>query len=108
MAVADGNACREVNKIRLKFDTTVLYYVYLHMNTNTLDAAGMKDMQCTPVRKGQVIGKVGDFLDIRGGTTTHLHFEIHPGTILKRYNPYMTLIRAYERLIGAQGTELPD
>jgi hypothetical protein len=107
IAVAAGNACRDGNKIRLKFDTTSLYYVYLHMNVSTLDAAGMKDQHCTPVKAGTVLGKVGNFQDVIGGTSTHLHFEIHPVDPYSRFNPYMTLIRAYERLIGAKGTELP-
>jgi hypothetical protein len=59
------------------------------------------------VQEKKVIGKVGNFQDVIGGTTTHLHFEIHPIDPSSRFNPYMTLIRAYERLIGAKGTELP-
>ena len=107
VAVAAGNACRDGNKMRLKFDTTSLYYVYLHMNTNTMDAAGMRDQHCTAVAEGKVIGKVGNFQDKRGGTTTHLHLEIHPVDLYSRFNPYMTLVRAYEQLIGAKGKELP-
>ena len=107
VAVATGNACRDGNKVRLRFDTTSLYYVYLHMNTNTLDAAGIRDQRCTPVQEKKVLGKVGNFQDVIGGTTTHLHFEIHPIDPSSQFNPYMTLIRAYERLIGAKGTELP-
>ena len=30
----------------------------------------------------------------------------HPVDPLSRFNPYMTLIRAYERAIGAKGKEL--
>jgi len=108
VAVADGNAFRDGNKIRLIVDPGRLYYVYRNMNSNTLDAAGMRDQQNNPVHKGQVIGKVGNFDGVRGGTSTHVHFEIHPGSAAARFNPYMTLIRAYERLIGEQGTELAD
>jgi hypothetical protein len=107
VAVAKGNACRDGNKLRLRFNSTTLYYVYLHMNTNTMDAAHIPDQQCTPVEANRLIGKVGNFQDVIGGTTTHLHFEIHPVDPMSRYNPYMTLIRAYERRIGAIGTELP-
>jgi hypothetical protein len=106
VAVAAGNACRDGNKVRLRFDTTTLYYVYLHMNTKSLDEARIADQRCTPVKAKKVIGKVGNFQDVIGGTSTHLHFEIHPVDPLSRFNPYMTLIRAYERLIGAKGKEL--
>jgi hypothetical protein len=106
VAVAAGNACRDGNKLRLRFNTTSLYYVYLHMNKRTMDAAGMTDQRCTAVASGQVIGKVGNFQDVEGGTTTHLHLEIHPVDALSRFNPYMTLVRAYEQLIGATGTEI--
>jgi hypothetical protein len=106
VAVLAGKACRDGNKVRLRFDTTTLYYVYLHMNTNTMSAAGIPDQRCTPVAEGRVIGKVGNFQGRRGGTSTHLHFEIHPINLYSRFNPYMTLVRAYERLIGAQGTEI--
>jgi hypothetical protein len=78
------------------------------MNTKTMDAAGIKDLGCTSVKEKQVIGKVGNFQDGIGGTTTHLHFEIHPIDLHSRFNPYMTLIRAYERRIGALGIEITD
>lgn len=106
VAVATGNACRDGNKIRLRLVGADQYYVYLHMNKRTMDAAGMQDQRCTAVAREQVIGKVGNFQDVEGGTTTHLHFEIHPVNALSRFNPYMTLVRAYEQLIGAQGTEI--
>jgi hypothetical protein len=108
VAVADGVALRDQNKIKLIVDSQRLYYVYLHMNKKTLDAAGMKDQQKNPVKKGQVLGKVGDFDGEPGGTSAHLHFEVRPGSPPMPVSPYMTLIRAYERLIGAQGTEITD
>ena len=108
VAVADGVAFRDGNIVRLKVDGSAVYYVYLHMNTGTLDAAGIKNQQDNPVRKGQVIGKVGDFQDVPGGTTAHLHFEVRTAAPKMPQSPYMTLIRAYERLIGAQGTEITD
>jgi hypothetical protein len=41
-------------------------------------------------------------------TTTHLHFEIQVPTRdgYVRINPYMTLVAAYEHLIGARGSEI--
>src|SRR6516165_10701826 len=44
------------------------------------------------------------------GTTYHLHFDTR---VLTKYgwtfvNPYMTLVTAYERLLGARGREIKE
>ena len=59
---------------------------------------------------GEVIGKVANYDDYDNGTTYHLHFDAQVptrnGWVL--VNPYMTLVAAYERLIGARGREISD
>ena len=57
-----------------------------------------------------VEGKVGTFDRREFGTTYHLHFDTQ---VLTKYgwtfvNPYMTLVSAYERLIGARGQEIKE
>src|SRR5262249_59842210 len=44
------------------------------------------------------------------GTTYHLHFDMQIPTKLGWVfvNPYMTLVAAYEPLIGARGTEIKE
>jgi hypothetical protein len=55
-----------------------------------------------------VIGKVGNFNGHEHGTTYHLHFDMQVPTRIGWVfvNPYMTLVSAYERLIGARGVEI--
>jgi murein DD-endopeptidase MepM/ murein hydrolase activator NlpD len=81
---------------------------YLHMNPNMLDADRM--LTGRAVREGEVIGKVGNYFKFSGGTTYHLHFDMQvptkDGWVF--VNPYMTLVAAYERLIGGRGTEVSD
>jgi murein DD-endopeptidase MepM/ murein hydrolase activator NlpD len=81
---------------------------YLHMNPKMLN---QDDMQSGRVLKeGQVIGKVGNYDRRENGTTYHLHFDVQvptrDGWVF--VNPYSMLVTAYERLIGARGTELKD
>jgi hypothetical protein len=81
-------------------------YRYLHMSPKQLDENGILNGRV--VREGEVIGKVGNYFKRERGTTYHLHFDMQVPT---RYgwvfvNPYMTLVAAYERQIGAQGREL--
>jgi hypothetical protein len=99
------------NHLRLMYDdpSNRFYYMYLHMSPDALRAAGMIRGQTVAVTAGQTIGKVGNFdRAVPHGTTAHLHFEIRRGdNIGDPLSPYMTLVRAYERLINALGTELP-
>jgi hypothetical protein len=101
-----------INDLRLMYDDSnnKFYYMYLHMSPGSLKAAGMKLGSTVPVERSRVIGKVGNFdHDKAGGTSAHLHFEVRRGDdIGQPLSPYFTLIRAYERLIGAQGTEITD
>jgi hypothetical protein len=60
------------------------------------------------VSEGEIIGKVATWGDYEAGTSYHLHFNLQVFT--KEgwvwVNPYMTLVAAYEHLIGGRGTEI--
>jgi murein DD-endopeptidase MepM/ murein hydrolase activator NlpD len=62
------------------------------------------------VRAGEFLGKVGNYNNGERGTTYHLHFDMQVPTKVGWVfvNPYMTLVSAYERLIGARGSEIKD
>jgi murein DD-endopeptidase MepM/ murein hydrolase activator NlpD len=81
---------------------------YMHMNPNQLDADGIVSGKL--VHEGDLIGKVGNYNNRERGTTYHLHFDMQVPTKLGWVfvNPYMTLVAAYERLIGARGTEVKE
>jgi hypothetical protein len=81
---------------------------YLHMNPQMLDAAGM--ISGRAVTEGEVLGAVDNYGRSEGGTTYHLHFDVQ---VLTRdgwvfVNPYLTLVTAYERLIGGRGQVVRD
>lgn len=78
---------------------------YMHMNPARLDADGV--LHGRRVAEGERIGVVSNYQDHPGGTTSHLHFDVQ---VFTRegwlwVNPYVTLISAYERLIGGRGRE---
>ena len=79
---------------------------YLHMNPRFMDADGL--LNGRQVSEGEIIGKVATWGDFRNGTSYHLHFNIQVFTSVGWVwvNPYMTLVAAYERLIGGRGTEI--
>jgi hypothetical protein len=79
---------------------------YMHMNPRQLDADAM--LSGRRLKEGETIGKVGNYNDYEHGTTYHLHFDMQVPTDLGYVfvNPYMSLVSAYERLIGDRGTEI--
>jgi hypothetical protein len=79
---------------------------YIHMNPKQLDADGM--LSGKRLAEGETIGKVGNYNDYERGTTYHLHFDMQVPTRIGYVfvNPYMSLVSAYERLIGGRGTEI--
>jgi hypothetical protein len=79
---------------------------YLHMNPKFMDADGL--LNGRQVSEGEIIGKVATWGDYESGTSYHLHFNIQVFTSIGWVwvNPYMTLVAAYERLIGGRGTEI--
>jgi hypothetical protein len=107
VAVRDGVAWRVAGDEALYLFTDApgehIRFRYLHMNPHMLDFAGM--VSGHEVAEGEVLGPVGDYGKREGGTTYHLHFDMQ---VLTRQgwvfvNPYMTLVAAYERLIGGRG-----
>ena len=81
---------------------------YLHMNPHLLDAAGI--LSGREFAEGEVIGPADDYGERQGGTTYHLHFDVQVPTRQGwiYVNPYMTLVAAYERLIGGRGRMVND
>jgi hypothetical protein len=81
---------------------------YMHMSPNQLDADGV--LSGRRLREGEVFGKVGNYNDGEHGTSYHLHFDMQVPTKAGWVfvNPYMTLVSAYEHLIGARGIEIKD
>ena len=79
---------------------------YLHMNPNIMDAEGL--LNGKRVSEGEIIGKVATWGDYEKGTSYHIHFNIQVFTKIGWVwvNPYMTLVAAYERLIGGRGSEI--
>jgi murein DD-endopeptidase MepM/ murein hydrolase activator NlpD len=81
---------------------------YLHMSPKQLDADGVDTGRM--LKEGEEFGKVGSYFQHERATTYHLHFDMQVPT---KYgwvfiNPYMTLVAAYERLIGGRGTEIDE
>jgi murein DD-endopeptidase MepM/ murein hydrolase activator NlpD len=83
-----------------------LRFRHLHMHPRALDEDGIFSGRF--VNEGERLGTIGNFNRRPGMTTTHLHFEIQVPTRdgYVRINPYMTLVAAYEQLIGARGSEV--
>jgi hypothetical protein len=79
---------------------------YLHMNPKTLDADGIVNGRAAS--EGEILGKVADWGDTENGTSYHIHFNMQVFTTVGWVwvNPYMTLVAAYERLIGGRGREI--
>jgi hypothetical protein len=77
----------------------------MHMSPSQMDADGLVNGR--QVIEGERIGVVSNYLDHPNGTTRHLHFDVQvftrDGWIW--VSPYVTLISAYERLIGGRGRE---
>lgn len=109
VAVRDGMIQREAwNESFFLFVNTAgerIRFRHLHMHPRQLDANRILSGEM--VKEGQPIGTIGNYDRRPGLTSTHLHFELQVPTRdgFVRVNPYMTLIAAYEQLIGARGVE---
>ncbi len=85
-----------------------LRFRYLHMHPRRLDDDGI--VSGRRLREGERLGTIGNYSRRAGLTSTHLHFEVQVPTRAgwMRVNPYMTLVAAYETLVGARGVEIED
>jgi hypothetical protein len=79
---------------------------YLHTNPKMMDSDGLFSGRV--VSQGEIIGKVATWGDYENGTSYHIHFNLQVFTKVGWVwvNPYMTLVAAYERQIGARGKEI--
>ncbi len=112
VAVRDGMVLRaskwEALFLAVNSANENLRFRYLHMRPQEFDEAGLVNGH--RLREGETIGKLGNYNKRDNGTTSHLHFEAQAATRdgFVRINPYATLVSAYERLIGARGTQIED
>ena len=110
MAVRDGVIIRSPKQqaatLLVNTRNEHLRFRYMHMNPAQMDKDGI--LNGRRVDEGEKIGLVSNYMDHPGGTTSHLHFDVQvftrDGWIW--VNPYVTLISAYERLIGGRGREI--
>jgi hypothetical protein len=112
VAVRDGAIMRAPGQesvwLVVNTATEHIRFRYLHMRPKLLDAGGV--LSGRTVTAGEVIGQIGNFSGHENGTSYHLHFDVQVPTRIGwvYVNPYMTLVAAYERLIGGRGAELVD
>jgi hypothetical protein len=112
VAVRDGTILRRTKQeavyLFVNTGTEHLRFRYLHMVPRKMDEDHL--LSGRRVHEGEVIAQVGNFSKKEGGTSYHLHFDIQvptkDGWVF--VNPYMTLVAAYERLIGARGESVVD
>jgi murein DD-endopeptidase MepM/ murein hydrolase activator NlpD len=109
VAVRDGVVIRSLKQqaatLQINTRNEHIRFRFMHMNPARLDADGV--LNGRSVEEGEKIGVVSNYLDHPNGTTHHLHFDVQ---VFTRdgwlwVNPYVTLISAYERLIGGRGRE---
>jgi len=109
-AVADGPIWRTPgNLAAFLFVNTAnerVRFSYLHMNPKIMDEEGLVSGRV--VSEGEIIGKVANWGDHENGTSYHLHFteQVFTKVGWVWVNPYMTMVAAYERLIGGRGIEI--
>jgi hypothetical protein len=112
VAVRDGMVWRSAGDEALYLTTDApgqhVRFRYLHMNPHMLDLAGMVSGRA--LSAGEVLGPVGNYGAREGGTSYHLHFNMQVPTRQGWVfvNPYMTLVAAYQRLIGGRGQVVND
>jgi hypothetical protein len=112
VAVRDGMVLRRSGQMPVYLFVNApnehIRFRYLHMSPQQLDQEEV--LTGRMLKEGEAFGKVGNFFQRERATTYHLHFDMQVPT---KYgwvfvNPYMTLVAAYERLIGGRGTEIKD
>lgn len=109
-AVRDGTIWRRRGNLALfivvNTENDLVRFRYMHMNPKFMDADGL--LSGRRVSRGEIIGKVATWGDFKNGTSYHLHFNIQVFTDIGWVwvNPYMSLVLAYEKMIGGRGTEI--
>jgi murein DD-endopeptidase MepM/ murein hydrolase activator NlpD len=112
VAVRDGMLLRARGQegvyLVVNTPTEHIRFRYLHMRPKLLDAAGV--VSGRRVTSGELLGQIGNYSQHENGTSYHLHFDVQVPTRVGWVfvSPYMTLVAAYEQLIGARGAEIPD
>jgi Peptidase family M23 len=112
VAVRDGAIMRspkhEAVYVVINTANEHMRFRYLHMDPRKMDEDNL--LSGRAVREGEVIGQVSNYSKKENGTTYHLHFDMQVPTRTGWLfvSPYMTLVTAYERLIGARGVEIVD
>ena len=110
VAVRDGVVIRsrkqQAATLQINSRNEHIRFRYMHMNPAAMDTDGV--LNGRSVEEGEKIGVVSNYLDHPNGTSRHLHFDVQ---VFTRdgwlwVNPYVTLISAYERLIGGRGREI--
>lgn len=112
VAVRDGvivrTAKQEAAYLLVNSASEHIRFRYLHMNPRKMDENNL--LSGRRVFEGEVIGQVSNYSQKEGGTSYHLHFDVQvptkDGWVF--VNPYMTLVAAYERLLGERGVELGE
>jgi hypothetical protein len=112
VAVRDGiilrRAKQEALYLFVNTGTEHIRFRYLHMVPSKMDADNL--FSGRRVHEGEVIAQVGNFNKKEAGTSYHLHFDVQVPTRngWVFVNPYMTLVAAYERLIGRRGEPIGE
>jgi hypothetical protein len=110
VAVREGVLIRSPKQqavtLQINTRTEHMRFRYMHMSPADMDADSV--LSGRRVDEGEKLGVVSNYLDHPNGTTRHLHFDVQ---VFTRdgwlwVNPYVTLISAYERLIGGRGREI--
>ena len=110
VAVRDGMIIRaptaQAATLQINTANEHLRFRYMHMNPATMDSDDL--LNGRRVEEGEKIGVVSNYMDHPNGTSHHLHFDVQAFTRdgWVWVNPYVTLIAAYERLIGGRGREV--
>jgi len=110
VAVRDGTIIRtptaQAATLQVNTANEHLRFRYMHMNPAAMDSDGL--INGRQVDEGEKIGMVSNYMDRPNGTSHHLHFDVQAFTRdgWVWVNPYVTLIAAYERLIGGRGREI--
>ena len=112
VAVRDGAIMRspkqEAVYVVINTANEHMRFRYLHMEPRKMDEDNL--LSGRDVREGEMIGQVSNYSQKENGTSYHLHFDVQVPTRTGWVfvNPYMTLVTAYERLIGGRGVEIVD